>query len=92
MENNINNIPPKISEKNGMGPIIGSIIVILVVIAGGIYFWISKISKYSQPADNRNQEIGTSSAINLIENEIDANQFNTDNEDLNNLKKNIDNL
>ena len=45
MENKTNDVSKKKGQQNETGPVIGSIIVILVVLVGGIYFWGSKIAK-----------------------------------------------
>ena len=88
----MNNIPQKPSAQNGIGPVIGSIIVIVVVIAGGFYFWGSKIAKNKQSAEIENQAMSASADIDFNEDEFDAGILDIPDEELNNLEKDIDNL
>jgi|SRR3989344_4923437 len=73
MDNNINNLYQKSSHKNGVGPIIGSVIVIIVVMIGGFYFWGSKVAKNKQMMEIENQAMSAFPDvpdINFEENEI----------------------
>lgn len=90
MENNINNISKKPAEQNGVGPVIGSMIVIIVVIVGGVYFWGTKIIKDRQSAEIENQAMSASADADL-NNDVNVNELDIPNEDLNNLDKEIKN-
>lgn len=89
MENDINNIPQKPAEpaeQNGVGPVIGSIIVIMVVVIGGFYFWGSKIVKDGQSADIQNQAMSASYDMDSPEGDDDAVQSDILDEDLNDIE------
>lgn len=87
MENDINNIPQKPAEQNGVGPVIGpvigSVIVIMVVIIGGFYFWGSKIVKDGQSADIQNQAMSVSYDMDSPEGDVGAIQSDIPDEYLN---------
>ncbi|MEK9182175.1 MAG: hypothetical protein AAB781_01135 [Patescibacteria group bacterium] len=84
MENDINNnIPQKPAEQNGVGPVIGSIIVIIVVVIGGFYFWGSKTVKDGQSADIQNQAMSASYDMDSSEGDGGAVQSDIPDEDLN---------
>lgn len=68
MENNTNDIPQKSVEQNGTGPMIGLIIVILVFVIGGFYFWESKIIKERRLSEAENQAMSSSSHTNSDDN------------------------
>ena len=74
---------PEEGEKKPMGPIVGVIIIVIVLVFGGIYFWGAKISKESaitaeeitaqeDPALIKLQEQSTSDEIADIEADLDA--------------------
>lgn len=86
MENDINNIPQKPTEQNGVGPVIGSIIVIMVVVIGGFYFWGSKIVKDGQSADIQNQAMSASYDMDSPEGDDSAVQSDILDEDLNDIE------
>lgn len=46
-----NQMPPPIPEphKSSIGPIAGAVIVILLLIAGGLYFWGAQLNKQQEP-------------------------------------------
>lgn len=45
---------PQPPEKGGMGPLIGSVIVIVILVIGAIYFWGDKLNKQeSNPSDQQ---------------------------------------
>lgn len=87
----MNNVPNKSAEQKEVGPVIGSMIVIIVVIVGGIYFWGTKIIKDRQAAEIENQAMSASSDSGLS-NDINADELNIPEEDLNNLDEEIKNL
>jgi len=93
MENNMmNNVPQKPSAQNGIGPVIGSIIVIVVVIAGGLYFWGNKIAKDRQAEEIQNQAMSAPQDMDLSESDIDINQLSIPEEDLEKLEAEIQNF
>lgn len=92
MENNINNVSEKTKRQSEIGPVAGSIIVILVVLAGGVYFWGNKIVKNNQTAEVENQAMSASGDINSIENIVDMKDLENQDEKLNKLDQEIQNL
>ena len=70
MENKTNNVSKSQGQQNEIGPVVGSIIVILVVLVGGIYFWGSKIAKNNQTAGVENEAMSTSADINSLDNSV----------------------
>ncbi|MBM2817584.1 MAG: hypothetical protein HW401_174 [Parcubacteria group bacterium] len=88
----MNNIPQKPAEQSGAGPVIGSVIVIVVVIAGGFYFWGNKIAKDKQSAEIQNQAMSVYPDMNTDEIDIDLNQLDIPEEDLNNFENEIQTL
>lgn len=87
----MNNIPHKSDEQNGLGPVIGSIIVIVVVIVGGVYFWGTKIAENRQAAEIESQAMSASDDADLS-NDINVNELDIPDEDLNSLDEEIKNL
>lgn len=87
MENE-NDENKKLAGQNGIGPVIGSIIVIIVVIIGGVYFWMTKIIKDKQATETEKQVVSEFVDTNTNKS-IDANELNILNEDLNNLDEKI---
>ena len=92
MENNINNVSEKPKRQSEIGPVAGSIIVILVVIAGGVYFWGNKIVKNNQTAEVENQAMSASGYIDFIENSINTKELDDQDKELNKLDQEIQNL
>lgn len=94
MENNINNIYQKTPNKNGVGPIIGSVIVIIVVIVGGFYFLGNKIAKNKQMVEIENQAMSAFPDIPDID--FEENEINDEDEgltvDTEDAPKNIPNI
>lgn len=70
---------PAPQEKNGAGPLIGAIIIILVLALGGFYFWKNSIEKESAntPIEQQAQtrELGTSDDTGAIEADLEASTF-----------------
>lgn len=92
MENNINNVSEKTKRQSEIGPVVGSIIVILVVLAGGVYFWGNKIVKNNQTAEVENQAMSASGDINSAENIINVEDLENQDKELNKLDQEIQNL
>lgn len=84
MENNADDFSKKPNRQKEIGPVAGSIIVILVVLAGGVYFWGNKIVKNNQTAEVENQ--AKSDSFGVRSSKSDA-ASETENQD-----KNLDNL
>lgn len=89
MENNMDNISQKTNSSSGIGPIVGSIIVIAVVVVGGIYFWGSKIAKDKQTKDSQGEIIKDFEGADLISNDIDANLLSIPKEDPSNFEEEL---
>lgn len=87
----MNNVPQKPAEQNGVGPVIGSMIVIIVVIVGGVYFWGTKIIKDKQATEIENQAMSASADAELS-NDVNVNEVDILDEDLNNLDEEIKDL
>ena len=47
--------PPEKTEKEGVGPFVGIIIVVILIALGGIYFLIQQQMKLQAPPVNENQ-------------------------------------
>jgi len=70
MQNNgqIQNTPPQEmntaspAEHSSMGPIIGSIIIILILILGGLYFYGDRVNKMSLPEQTAEETTATNTA------------------------------
>ena len=88
----MNNIPQKPAEQNGVGPVIGSVIVIVVVVIGGFYFWGNKIVKDKQTAEIQNQAMSASHDMNADEINIDVSKLEVPEENLNNLENEVSDL
>lgn len=80
----INIIDPKIQngqkpqKDSGVGPVIGSIIIILLIILGGLYHWGSIIQRTQAP-ENVNESLPTlSESDEIIDIEKDIEATNTD--------------
>lgn len=60
------------TEKKSNGALVGSIIVIIILIIGGIYFWTTKVEDKVLP-DSENTEVNqeTEQALTDIETQID---------------------
>lgn len=43
-----NQIPPQEPQKSSIGPMAGAVIVILLLIAGGLYFWGAQLNKQDE--------------------------------------------
>lgn len=89
MENNTNNVSKKSDQQNEIGPVAGSIIVILVVLVGGIYFWGSKIAKNNQSAEVENQAMSAFDDMNSLENNVNLKDLDNQDKELNKLDKEI---
>ncbi|TSC67402.1 MAG: hypothetical protein G01um101472_423 [Parcubacteria group bacterium Gr01-1014_72] len=69
-------------EKSSAGPVIGSIIVIVILIVGAIYFWGAKLSREEAvPAGEADQTTaalraqGSSDEVGAIESDLDATEL-----------------
>lgn len=91
MENNTNNVSKKQGQQNEIGPVIGSIIVILVVLVGGIYFWGSKIAKNNQTAEVENQA-NASADTNSLEKTVNMKDLDNQDKEFDNLDQEIQKL
>lgn len=89
MENNMNNAPQKPLE-NGIGPVIGSAIVIMVVVIGGFYFWGGKLAKERHSAEIQNQAMVAPNDI-ADEEDVNTEGLNILDDDLNQLNEKIAN-
>lgn len=87
-QNQTNNTPVTQSqtenhEKNSVGPLIGSIIVIVVLVIGAIYVWGNKINKEVIPNGSENNTeltpLSTNNDVTSLENDL----MNTPDVDLN---------
>lgn len=92
MENNINNVSEKSKQQSEIGPVAGSIIVILVVLAGGVYFWGNKIVKNNQTAEVENQAMSVSGDVSFVENIVDEKDLENQDKELNDLDQEIQDL
>lgn len=92
MENNINNVSEKSKQQSEIGPVAGSIIVILVVLAGGVYFWGNKIVKNNQTAEVENQAMSASGDVSFVENIVDEKDLENQDKELNDLDQEIQDL
>lgn len=54
------------SDRKPVGPMIGLIIIIVIIILGGIYFWVSRTNYGTQPVNNGNQQSGSTMDTNSI--------------------------
>lgn len=55
MDTNNFQTSPQVRKEGSVGPIIGSVIIILLIIMGGLYFWGSVIQKQRAEAELRKQ-------------------------------------
>ncbi len=92
MENNTNNVSKRPSQQKEIGPVAGSIIVILVVLAGGVYFWGSKIAKNDQAGSVENQAKSDSFGIKSSKSDINASELDNQDKELNKLDQEIQKL
>lgn len=85
-------------DDGGAGPIIGSIIVILVIIAGGVYFWLERTDNSAEieallneevPAEDNVlsglQEVETSDDIDAIEADLEGTDLDSLDDELGNI-------
>ena len=72
-----NNLEP-IKKDTGVGPIIGSIIIIILIVLGGLYFWgyVIEKNKTDFPEEVEKEEAGNMDDISQIE--ADLNSTNID--------------
>lgn len=92
MENNTNNVYENSKRQSEVGPVAGSVIVILVVLAGGVYFWGNKIVKNNQNAKVENQAMSAMSDANSTENIVNVKELDSQDKELNKLDQEIQNL
>lgn len=92
MENNTNNVSKKQGQQNEIGPVIGSIIVILVVLVGGIYFWGSKIAQNNHTAEVENEAMSVSADINSLDNSVNIKDLDNQDKELDKLDQDIQKL
>ena len=60
------------NKKKSVGPLIGLIIIIILILAGALYFGSKRIEAPTAPADQTVTEQGTSTEIADIEKDLDA--------------------
>ena len=92
MENKTNDVSKKKGQQNETGPVIGSIIVILVVLVGGIYFWGSKIAKNNQTAGAENEAMSASADINSLDNIVNIKDLDNQDKEMDKLDRDIQNI
>jgi hypothetical protein len=109
-ENNINTTPeqgqpaqkstpasnPNPNEKSGVGPIIGSIIVIVLIVLGGLYFWGQKLQT-EEPIDPERDSLTSelseqsdSDEITEIDEDLDSTELDSLDEDLSTIEGELD--
>lgn len=72
---------PEPREKGGVGALIGSIIIILILVLGALYFWGKEVNEKQK---NLNQENATSSDnVSGIEDDLNAEDFSNIDADFN---------
>lgn len=76
-ETNTENMILSNQKTGGIGPVVGSIIILLLIMIGGYYFW-NKIQEKRTPS-TQEQELNTSNEISDIETDI---EMTTDFEDI----------
>jgi len=94
MEQDIENaLERKPQTESRIGPIIGSVIIIALIVLGGLYYWNSILDYQTEKASNNVLEevteeapLNTSDTIESIEDDLD----NTDLDDLDQTLDNID--
>ncbi len=60
--------PEPAETKGGIGPLVGSIIVIVILIIGAIYFWGGKLNRIDTlPAENNPAALSTNNEMGTIE-------------------------
>lgn len=59
MDQNTNNTGDKISKDSSVGPAIGIIIIIAVLIVGALYFWGSRLNKDSEKGSSNTKSTST---------------------------------
>lgn len=91
MENNINNVSKKQGKENEIGAVVGSIIVMLVVLVGGVYFWGSKIAKNNQAAEVENQA-SVSADMNSLEKTVNIKDLDNQDREIDKLNQDIQEL
>jgi flagellar basal body-associated protein FliL len=64
------------SDKGSMGPLIGSIIIIIILVIGAIYVWGSKIDREEAPVETTENELAPLSTDNSAES-LEADLLNT---------------
>lgn len=92
MENKTNNVSKKQGQQNEIGSVVGSIIVILVVLVGGIYFWGSKIAQNNQTAEVENEAMSASADINSLDNSVNLKDLDNQDKELDRLDQDIQKL
>jgi uncharacterized protein HemX len=89
--------PVQTPEGDGgsVGPIVGSVIVIIIIIIGGLYFWGQKLSTDKTADEIRAEEdsllanletVGQSDELEDIENDLDATDLDNLDDDLDNIE------
>ncbi len=83
---------PQENNKKGVGPIIGSIIIILVIAIGGIYYLKNTKDKITEnkPIDNSTTTLGTSTEISDIQNDLDGTDVDNLDKELIDIESEID--
>lgn len=72
--NNQGNVPPESIEKDSkVGPIIGSIIIILIILVGGLYFWNSILENRAEDNSGMMEEDSAEDeSVAELESELEA--------------------
>lgn len=87
-----NQEPQKIKEESGVGPVIGSIIVIILIILGGIYYWNSIKDRVPVETNQNTQaEQNADEDLSEIEAEIDLSELDQIDQDVSEIEAEIEN-
>jgi hypothetical protein len=94
----ISNSPSPQVEEKSVGPAIGIIVIILIIIIGGLYFWGERVSN-DVPAENNNvtENSGTDTNIQSLESQgtgddVDSIEADLNSTDLNQLGSEINSV